>query len=855
VPALHRHHPGGLLQAGKGAGEVEVENSPPGAVDLQEGPGTTIPAFETSMSSASNRWIARATAECAPAQLETSPATAWTEVGPSPARLGTFCDLSAFFVQTALGHANRLGRRRAYWSSKRTAEERVMGIRILRGIAALLLLATMLGTVAEVRADGVIIVEPPVCDEFCPEPVLIGDQLVVRNHRVDVEIAGQIATTSIDQVFHNPHEWVAEGTYLFPVPEGATIDKFTMIVDGEPVEAKILTAEEARAIYDDIVRKMRDPALLEYVGQNVIQASIFPIGPGEDRQVQIEYEQVLTAEGGLFHYRYPLNTERFSAEPLEQVSVRVEVESDAPVRAVYSPSHDIAVDKSDDQHFVAGWEDSDVLPDTDFDLMYTVSQEAIGANIVSFWSPEDDEGTFLLLAAPGIETDQATVAKDVVIVLDTSGSMEGEKIEQAKEAVTYVLEHLKPEDRFSLVEFSTGVRFFEGELQPASEAAEAVEWVERLQATGGTDINRALLDGLAMVEDERPTYLLFMTDGLPTEGEVEVNRILENVADAAPDNVRLFAFGVGDDVDTVLLDTLVTDHHGASSYVRPGERLDETVSTFYGKISTPVLTDVELEVEGVMVEEVYPQPLPDIFAGTQLVVVGKYREGGSASVSLSGTVNGEKQTFVYDDQRFASDAATGASESLPRLWATRKIGYLLNQIRLNGENQEWIEAIIDLSVRYGIVTPYTSYLITEDDILSAGGREGAADAAFEQAMATQEPTSGEEAVEAARVSGAMQDAGAAAPASFESDEAAVRSIGDRAFLFKDGLWTETTFDPSTMETVKVQFLSDDYFRLLELHPDLAEAFALGERVIAISDRVAFEVTTEEQPPIDFEALS
>jgi Ca-activated chloride channel family protein len=685
---------------------------------------------------------------------------------------------------------------------------------------------------------------------------MIGDQLEIKYHRVDVRIDGQIATTVTDQVFHNPNEWVAEGMYLFPVPDGATIDRFAMIIDGEPVEATILPADEARAVYHDIVRKMRDPALLEYVGQDVIQASIFPIPPGEDRQVQIEYDQVLTAEGGLFHYRYPLNTERFSAEPLEQVSVRVEVTSEVPVRAVYSPSHEIAIDKTDDLHFVAGWEDSNVRPDTDFDLMYTVSQEEIGASIVSYWSEIDDEGTFLLLAAPGIEIEQPAIAKDVVVVIDTSGSMEGEKIEQAREALHYILEHLNPEDRFSIVEFSTGVRYYDDALQDADTAGDAAAWVERLEATGGTDINRALLDALALVNDERPTYLLFLTDGLPTEGETDIVRILDNVAAAVPQNVRLFAFGVGDDVNTYLLDTLTGDHNGASTYVRPGEPLDEVVSAFYGKISTPVLTDVTLEVDGVRIEEVFPDPLPDIFAGTQLVVLGKYREGGPATITVTGMINGKPQTYRYAGQQFIDETGSTTGETLPRLWAARKIGYLLNQIRLNGENEEWVAAIVDLSVRYGIITPYTSYLITEDDILTSEGQASAVSQGMPEAIAAASPeaAAGPESVEAAVTGGALESAEATPEASFTSDAGAVRSIGERAFLYKDGLWTETTFDPDTMETIKVQFGSDDYFTLLELRPDLAEAFALGEHVIALSDGIAFEVSPEEQPPINFEAI-
>ncbi len=718
-----------------------------------------------------------------------------------------------------------------------------MRARMVHGLAALLMLLAVLGTATETNAQGVV-VRPPECDPMCPGVVPIGDQLTIANHHVDVTIVDQLATTEIEQTLHNPNDWTAEGTWLFPAPIGATIDQFTMTVDGKEVEATLLDADAAREIYQDIVRQMRDPALLEYVGQQVIQASIFPIAPGDDAQIRIRYQQVLTAENGVVHYRYPLNMERFSAEPLESASIRVTVASSQPVRAVYSPSHQIAVDKQDDLHFTAGWEASEIRPDTDFDLFYTLSDEAIGANLLSYWSDEDDQGTFLLLAAPGIPLPETAIAKDVVVVLDTSGSMDGGKLDQAKEALDYILRNLNENDRFTIVEFSTGVRLYDKDLQPVSAASDAIAWVERLQPSGGTDIDGALTRAMELVDEERPTYLLFLTDGLPTEGETDIVDILENIGKAAPDNVRLFAFGVGDDVDTYLLDSLAGEHHGASSYVRPGERLDETVSSFYAKISTPLLTDVELTVHGVDTEEIYPTPLPDIFAGSQLVITGHYKDGGAATIELTGKIDGKETTYTYEGQSFTS-SADPATESLPRLWATRKIGYLMNQIRLQGEQKEWTEAIIDLSIRYGIVTPYTSYLITEDDILTQTGRAEAAQESYDAAVAAPQMTSGGAAVDAAATSASMAEASSASPAQFDQDGATIRAIGERAFLYRDGVWTETTFDPETMEPVQIEFASDAYFALLTEHPDLAVAFSLGDHVIAVSDGVAYEVSSSE----------
>jgi Ca-activated chloride channel family protein len=677
----------------------------------------------------------------------------------------------------------------------------------------------------------------------------VGDQLTIRSHRATVTIDNQIATTEIEQVFFNQNDWVAEGTYIFPIPGDATVDQFTMVVDGQPVEARVLSADEARAIYEEIVRKMRDPALLELIGRGAIQASIFPIEPGAERLIQIRYQQALTADHGLVRYVYPFRNERFSAMPLESASIRVEIASTAPLRAIYSPSHAIATNRIDDNHATVGWEATAVTATEDFELFYTTSDSGIGVNLVSYFDPGTGEGTFLLLAAPGIRTNQPVVAKDVIVVLDTSGSMEGEKIEQAKGALRSILDRLNTGDRFTIVEFSTGVRTFSNELLSPDQAPAALDWVQNLQATGGTDINGGLQTALSLVDAGRPTYILFLTDGQPTEGEVNIPAILGNVTVNAPDGIRLFSFGVGDDVDTVLLDTIAQQNHGASVYVRPGEALDQAVGELYGKISTPVLTDLSLIVDGAQIEELFPAPLPDLYAGSQAIIAGRYRVGGPVTITLSGQVNGEQQSFIYEGQSLSTE---GGQESLPRLWATRKIGYLLTQIRLYGENSEWVQAIVDLSVRFGIVTPYTSYLITEDDILTQTGRANAVatqSADFEE----EAPTSGEAAVNAAQdqasmAGGSSGDAAPAAPSDEYAEQVVV--IGSRAFLLIDGIWTETTFDPSAMETVKVQFLSDDYFALLAANPELVAPFALGDLVIAFAGGVAFEVTAEEQPALD-----
>jgi Ca-activated chloride channel family protein len=719
-------------------------------------------------------------------------------------------------------------------------------------VALVIAVAMLLGAAQPVRADGIIIPEPPPW----PEPPPLRDSwLTIRYHRVTVTIEDQVAVTRVEQEFLNEHEWEAEGTYVFPLPEGAAVSEFVMWVEGRPVEGEILEADEARAIYEDTVRRRRDPALLEYVGRDAVQARIFPIPPGGSRKVELEYSQVLPVENGLVRYVYPLETEKFSARPLEEVSVHVDIRSSDRLRAIYSPTHQdrVYVERDGDYRATVGYEEAGILPEDDFELVYTVSQEDVGLNLLTYRQPPDD-GFFLLLVAPTVEVEEGRVIpRDVVLVLDTSGSMDGEKIEQAQDALVYVLEHLNAEDRFNVVAFSTGLQQYARRLRPASEAREAIAWVRRLEAVGGTDINRALLEALAQVDTRRPTVLIFLTDGLPTEGVTEIDQILANVEAAAPDRVRLFPFGVGDDVNTVLLDTLAEQHRGATGYVRPpfippagGDRgggIDEEVSGLYARISTPVLADVELDFGDVLVEDTYPYPLPDLFAGTQLILVGRYRDSGATRITLTGDVSGERRAFVYEGSFRAEGGDDGSAalttSFIPRLWATRKIGHLLTQIRLHGERREWVDAVVELSVRHGIITPYTSFLIEEDDILTDAGREEAAE---KYLAATPAPAVGAPAVEMAVEEADMRGAESGGGRTM-SEEAAqvVRLVGSKTFVLQDGVWTDTAFDPSRMSTTQVGFGSEAYFDLLAARPEWGQYLALGERVIFVAEGAAYEV--------------
>ena len=715
----------------------------------------------------------------------------------------------------------------------------------------LMIIAISSGLMSPAGADGIIIVDPPPGVD-----VRLDQSLAIKYHHVDIQIKDQVATTRVDQVFVNDNPWTAEGTYIFPLPEGAAVSDFVMWVDGKAVHGEILEADEARTIYDDVVRRMKDPALLEYVGRKALKASVFPIPPGEERKIELEYSQILPVENGLVHYIYPLSTERFSSRPLEDLVVRAQIESREPLKAVYSSRHEVSIDREDDYHALLGLEQSDVLPDRDFELFYTISSEKIGLNLLSF-KEEGQDGFFLLLAAPDVKVnEEEIVVKDIILVLDTSGSMQGEKMDQAKEAARYVLDHLNPLDRFAIVSFATTTRSFSPSLEPAAQADKGKDFLDRLEAMGSTDINRAMIEAVGLAEEVRPTTLIFLTDGLPTEGVTVTGAILDNVAREAPDNVRIFSFGVGDDVDTDLLDQISLDHGGASTYVRPGEEIDEEVSAFYRKVKIPVLSDLSLDWGDIIVDQVYPQRIPDLFAGSQLIMLGRYREGGPAKITLKGMVNQEERSYTYEDLSFRKE---GGDDFIPRLWATRAVGYYLTQIRLYGEKQEWIDSIVSLSTRYGIITPYTSFLVQEKDIFSDKGREEAiSDFEEEMAAAAAEPAFGEAAVEKAVYQKSLSAApvGAAVPVNMSVSTGidgtskmvrvseVLKNVGSKTFLWRNDTWIDTTFDRS-MKTKKVAFLGEEYFDLISQVPVLGSYFALGERVIVVHEGQAYETVAED----------
>jgi Ca-activated chloride channel family protein len=600
-----------------------------------------------------------------------------------------------------------------------------------------------------------------------------------------------------------------------------------MWVDGQALEARLLDADEARRIYEDYVRRAVDPALLEYIGRDTLSARIFPIPAGGERRIEITYSELLAAESSMYRYRYPLDTERFSARPLERVRVVADLSTSQPLAAVYSPTHALDITRSEARRATVAYEEHNVRPALDFILYYAVTPAEVGVSLLTYRAPGDDT-FFLLIVSPPDLGEISTIPKDIVLVLDRSGSMNGEKIDQAKTALCYIVENLNPNDRFAVLSFSDMASALYPTLIPVTSTAvaETTAWISDLKASGGTNIDLVLTQALALFDDaERPRFLVFLTDGEPTVGETDPARIATHALVANTTGTRLFAFGVGYDVNTVLLDQLALENHGTTSYVAPGEDLGLALSTFYRKIASPVLSDVSVAIDGIVTYDVFPRALPDLFSGTQLLLLGRATGIGAANVTVSGQTTLGFKSYTSS----VSFSASMTEPTLPRLWAGRKIAYTLDQIRLYGESDELVNEVIALSRQYGIITPYTSFLVEEDNL--------SAEAARDMVYRAAAPASGAGAVQASSSLKSLAE-DTAGPTTTE----AVRIVGDRAYFLRNSVWTDSLY--ASQETLDIAAYSAAYFALIDVVPWIGPHLAVGDRLIVRVGTVYVRIAEE-----------
>jgi Ca-activated chloride channel family protein len=570
----------------------------------------------------------------------------------------------------------------------------------------------------------------------------------LRVARVDVGVVvlEQAATTTMDIHLTNPSSFRLESELLVPVPEGAVVRGFTFQGASSEPKAELLPKEDARKAYDAIVAKIRDPALLEFVGFNSIRSSVFPVEPNGNQTVRLTYEHILPADGNRIDYVLP-RSESLAYDVPWKISVKLE--SKSSIAAVYSPSHRIETVRSGANRVSVKTLDDPAMEPGPFRLSCLVEEccGSLPASLFAYPDAKAGGGYFLLLAGlppPPKDNSRLGLKREVTIVIDCSGSMRGEKLEQVREAALEVLSALQPGEAFNIIAYSESVNLLSKE--PVIKTEETVErgrsYLRSLVALSGTNIHDALVEALR----QKPAagflpIVLFLTDGLPTVGQTSEIAIRDLATKSNPFERRIFTFGVGVDVNTPLLEKIASESRGSAAFVLPGENVEVKVGQVFKRLTGPILAGGRLEVVDASgksltgrVRELLPAKLPDLFEGEQLVLLGQYSGTEPLAFQISGNHLGQERVFRFE---LALDRATTRNSFVPRLWASRKIGVLLDAIRQLGADspaaaaassahgtpvdprlKELVGEVVRLSTEFGILTEYTAFLATEGTDLS-----------------------------------------------------------------------------------------------------------------------------------------
>jgi Ca-activated chloride channel family protein len=678
-------------------------------------------------------------------------------------------------------------------------------------------------------------------DNLTAIPKLISQQ-------VAIDVKDQLSTVQVEQEFYNPTKSVIEGIYYFPLPGDAAVSNFSLSVNGGVLTGELLEKEEATRLYDEIVRKNIDPALLEMIGHKFYRVKIFPLQPGERRRLSLAYNQVLRSHDGLVKMVHPLrgnfqsriatplwlaeqngNQEQLAASDFDQ-EITVKINASGGLKNIYSPTHKIeVVRKTDDFARIRYHGQPTSSNASDFILYYGLNDSDFGLNLLTNRATDND-GYFMMLLSPKVKVPHHEILdKDLIFVLDISASMVGDKLVQAKEALKFCINSLGSNDHFNIIVFSTEAKLFKQELVNAAKFKyEAVDFINRIEAKGGTNINEALLTALDIKGGQSHSpKIVFVTDGLPTVGVKDADEIRRNVKRVNKEKYRIFTFGVGYDVNTQLLDGIAQDGRAVADYIEPDDDIETAISAFYSKISDPVLSGLKIDFGGVEVTDVYPKELPDLFKGSQLTIVGKYKNPATTEITVSGQVNNSKSSFKYN-----VDFPQRSPEppQLPQLWATRKIGFLLEQIKLNADQRETkdlIADVVDLSKRYGIVTPYTSYFIHEGEFPQVSRAHETYNPNDQVQFSALTSNVGKQAVSYSKNSRRLQEA-----ETLDTEESPrIRYVGGRSF-WKDSheYWLDLEFKDNDA-VLHIQYGSEAYFILLKQYPAVSAYLSLGTKVV------------------------
>jgi Ca-activated chloride channel family protein len=686
--------------------------------------------------------------------------------------------------------------------------------------------------------------------------------VVRQSSDVRVNLVDRVLRYEITETFVNRGSRIGEADFMFPLPKGAAFQDLKLSINGELVSGETMNADRARQIYEDIVRRQRDPALLEWMGYGLLRARIFPIAPGEEKKVVVRFQTVAEREGDALRVDYfrGLRTNQFATgqQPEGRISFLLTYPNDAMYGTAYSPTHSIFEQRYGSQTYDDNYNEGDRSFASSYrgsvrrfevrdargevTLLIPIRRTTSAAISVLANAPGNDDGFALITLSPPSMRPRA-VPRDVTFVIDVSGSMSGQKIEQARSAGKQLLRTLSPADRFRLIDFSSDVRTFRDDFSAATgdNLRAAERYLDNLEAQGSTNISGALEEALsARIQSGRLPIILFLTDGQPTVGERNGSVIASSVAKQRGSR-RLFTFGVGADLNVSLIEQLALEGRGTASFVRPEESVERAVGIVASRLTSPLVTDVRVRADGVRLLKMHPSGAVDIFAGEDLVLLARYDGSGNATLRFEGqTTNGPVSwsSRVYFPER------SRENPFVARLWATQRIGYLSAEKRKNGGSREIDDEIRDLGDRFGIPTEFSSYLVVEPGMRPERRiLGGAADMQLSGVVAIAPAPAAvqfEAAKSAAKQRSATNMAMADSAAGMRAD-ANVQRAGNVTFVLRDSVWTDVRYK-SSAPMLRVKPFTDAYFKLLELQPDLRESFSIGERAIVAGRSMAIELT-------------
>ena len=568
-----------------------------------------------------------------------------------------------------------------------------------------------------------------------PHGLNLAREKAIKVTGVDVliDILESTATTTIELRLENKTSRRQEAEVILPVPAGAVVKGFAYDGPQGMITAQVLAADEARRIYERLVSKLRDPALVEFIGLNLIRSNVFPVEAHGKQKIRLTYEHLLEINDNRIDYVLP-RTE--SLQYQVPWSITATIKAKHAIATVYCPSHKVYTHRDSEREISVKIDaDAQKQPGA-FRLSYLLEKQGITASLFSYPDQRVGGGYFLLLAGLPSRPSRSenTLKREVTLVLDRSGSMRGEKIKQAREAARQIIAGLKPGEAFNIMVYSNTVESFAPVpvIKDEHTEARAHRYIEGITANGGTNIYDALNSALgqAPVEGMLP-MVLFLTDGLPTVGQRDETAIRSLVTKANPHKRRVFTFGVGFDVNAPLLDRLAEASRARAAYVLPHEDVEVRVGKVFASLAGPILADPRLRVlekDGALAlgrtRDILPATLPDLFAADQLILLGQYIGTEPLRFEVKGNFQGTETRFTYE---FDLDKASQRNGFVPRLWASRKIAELIDIIRQMGADpaasssdpkiKELTDEIVRLSTEFGILTEYTAFLAREGTAL------------------------------------------------------------------------------------------------------------------------------------------